>query len=180
MKINESVSPSVFKNLSIVVGLFIVFSVWQWVGGKIKELNYQPVYGESFASQEQLEKMDLEALPIVVAKSVAKSMNSAAINDLAIEAAFKAPEFVESVAPELKVTAAQRVFARYRPAISAVSNRAGAVVNGVYWRVGERIESMPISMDDGETVWPHLQSVTRNQAVLVVSGETLTLPFERF
>lgn len=187
MKVNESISPSVFKNLAIVIGLFIVFSVWQAVNAKIADLRYQPVQGESFSSGGESEKMDLKSLPIVVAQSqnTDKSIGGKTADDMAIEAAFKVPEFseaeaeVEVATQAPKITNAERLFVMYRPAVGAVSLR-GAVINGVFWKTGESLESMPINLDDGQIVFPVLSRVTRTNAVLSVGGEKLTLPFERF
>lgn len=185
MKINESISPSLFKKMAIVIGLFIVYAVWQGVNTKIAELRYQPVYGESFTSAERIETIDLQSLPIVVAQSVVKGVDSGAIDDQAIEDAFKLPEFsdedieieLESKGPE--ITAATKMFLTYRPAVSAISKR-GAVINGIFWNVGEKINSMPVALDTGEIALPILASISRNKAVLSVNGEKLTLPFERF
>lgn len=185
MKVNESISPSVFKNLAIVIGLFIVFSVWQAVNAKIADLRYQPVQGESFSSGGASEKIDLKSLPIVVAQSqnTDKSIGGKTADDMAIEAAFKVPEFseveVEVATQAPKITNAERLFVMYRPAVGAVSLR-GAVINGVFWKTGESLESMPINLDDGQIVFPVLSGVTRTNAVLSVGGEKLTLPFERF
>lgn len=90
MKINESVSPSTFKNLILLIGLFMVFIVWQWVGGKLDGLRYEQVHGESFANRAVTEEFDLRELPIVVAESLNKAVDSATANELAIEAAFQA------------------------------------------------------------------------------------------
>lgn len=179
MKINESVSPSVFKNLAIVIGLFIVFSVWKGANNKIDELRFQPVFGESFSSSEQIEKVDLKSLPIVVAQSTTKGLDSNEVNDLVIEAAFKAPVFVDVEVQEPKATLVEKVFLAYRPVVFAVSQN-GAVINGVFWRVGEEIKVMPVASENGQAIVPVVASVSRSQVVLKIANEKMTLPFERF
>ena len=54
------------------------------------------------------------------------------------------------------------------------------MINGIFWKTGESIESMPINLDDGQIVFPVLSRVTRTSAILSLGGEKLTLPFERF
>lgn len=68
----------------------------------------------------------------------------------------------------------------YRPAVSAVSPYKGAVISGIYWRVGETIGSMPVPLENGETAFPTLAGVSKKQAVLMVDGGRLSLPFEQF
>jgi len=179
MKINESISPSVFKNLIILVGIFLVFSAWKAIEARVADIRYLPVYGESFSNDEQASKVDLKSLPIVVAKSVLKSIDNTVVNDLVIEQAFKVPEFVElEVEEPTKISVSERMFLTYRPAVMAVSP-TGAIISGVFWRVGEQIKSMPVTSDEG-VIYPVIGSVSRSQVVLKISDEVLTLPIERF
>lgn len=186
MNIRESISPSVFKNMIIVIGLFVVFSVWQSVSKRVADLRYERIYGESFSDNSKADNIDLKSLPIVVARSTAKASSRKTINEQAIEDAFKVPEFVpviedgEDEALEApKATIAEQLFLTYRPAVSAIG-RQGAVINGVFWRTGEKIDSMAVRLESGETVNPFISKVLRDQVVLKVDGEVLTLPFERF
>lgn len=181
MKINESISPAIFKNSALVIGFFIVFSVWQAGNNKITDLQYQSVYGESLAVARPVEKVDLKSLPIVVSQSDAKGISGLDVNDLMIEAAFKAPEFVEVQVEvqEPKVTLVEKVYLTYRPTVSAISQK-GAVINGVFWTVGEAVKTMPTVSGKGQPVIPVLTSVSRNQIVLQIADEIMTLPFERF
>ncbi len=184
MKINESISPSVFKNLIIVAGLFLVFSIWQAGSKKLAELRYETVYGESFAGSEQQDVVGLESLPIVVAESVSEAGSDKNINDLTIENAFKVPEKAEvddsiDVISEPKLTVSESFYMTYRPAVYGVSVN-GAIINGVYWKVGEKMETMPILLEDGIAAQPYISKVFRDKVVLNVGGETLSLPFERF
>lgn len=181
MKINESISPSVFKNVALVLGLFLAFSLWQFGSREVSDFRYQPVFGEQFANSSTEEPIDLKALPIVLAQSENKGVDVKDMNDLAIEAAFKVPEFVEieEEVVEPKITMAQQFFARYQPRVVALTAK-GAIINGVFWRTGEPLAAMPVMQEDGQYVFPVLAAVSRNQAVIKVSDETVTLPFERF
>jgi len=179
MSINESVSPAVFKNLTIVIGLFIIYSVWQTVNNKISAVRYLEVYGESLSGDVQGEKVDLKSLPIVVSKSAVQATSGLAADDQAIEDAFRMPEpEVEEEVVEIKASAVEVLYFSYRPVVSAVSNN-GAVINGVFWNLGEKIKTMPFAVD-GNNLYPVLKSISRNQVVLSVDAEKMTLPFERF
>lgn len=179
MKVSEGMSPAVFKNMSLVIGLFIVYTVWQGVNNKIADFRYEPVYGESFASAGDAEKVDLKSLPIVIAQSDVVVADDNVLNEQAIENAFKIPEFATEEVDEPKITVAEKMFLSYRPAVSAITNN-GAVINGVFWKVGEKMNTMPVMLETGEFVFPVIAGVSRSRVVLRVSGEKLTLPFERF
>lgn len=181
MKINEVVSPSLFKNLAILVGFFLIYSVWQAVSSKVNEMQYLEVLGEYFDSGDRAERVDLKSLPIVVSESAVAVAGTVTADDQLIEEAFRPPVVeVEEVEEEVvvKVSAVQQVFGMYRPNVSAISGK-GAVINGTFWNVGERIVSMPYFID-GARYFPVLRGVSRNQAVLGLGDEKMTLPFERF
>lgn len=181
MKVNEVVSPSLFKNLAILAGIFLIYSVWQAVNGKVSEMQYLEVSGEYFDSGNRAERVDLKSLPIVVSESAMAVSDTLTADDQVIEEAFRPPVVeVEEVVDEVvvKVSAVQQVFGMYRPKVSAISGK-GAVLNGVFWNVGEKIVSMPYFID-GARYFPVLKSVSRNQAVISLGDERMTLPFERF
>lgn len=179
MKVNESISPSAFKNVILVLGLFMVFLLWQFGSKKVADFRYQYVFGEQISSAVSGSAISLDALPIVLAQSEHKGVDVEDLNDLAIEAAFKVPEFVDDEVKAPTVTTAERFYMSYRPKVAGVSKN-GAIINGVFWRTGEALNTMPLANDAGESLIPMLVSVASDRVVITIGGDKVTLPFEMF
>lgn len=181
MAIKSSLSPQHLKLAVVGAGLLVLFTVWDMVQGKVSNLRYQPVYGEQGPAVAEPVREELQALPIVMARSEAVNQPDSALSDAAIEAAFREPVVeveIEEVQEAPKITLVQQLLAVHRPTVNAVSTN-GAVVNGQFWSIGESVASMPLRAATGELVIPKVRTVNAKQVVMTVGSETVSLDFDR-
>lgn len=178
MQIKSSLSPQHMKLIVIGAGLLGLLTVWDVVQKKIADLAYQPVYGEQAPATTEVLREELYSLPIVVAKSETKALGESEISDADIEAAFRKPVFEEpeEASEPVKVTLSQQFLALYRPVVNGVSGN-GAIVNGQFWSVGERMASMPLRASSGEVLMPKIQAIGIDKVVIGLGDESLPLNF---
>lgn len=194
MKFENSLSPDSFNLLVLAAGLFGSFIIYQLIDGRTAQLRYEPVYGEVSAHAGELVSVQrLQALPLVEARSESPADGISRLNDQAIEAAFREPIFAVPTEPEpepevadviveepVQVGLDSRFLMTYRPLIGGI-NGQGAVVNGVFWKSGEKITLMPVhDVTSNQVHYPVLKRVNNSSVVFSLAGKDVKVEFERF
>jgi hypothetical protein len=176
----SSLSPQHLKLVVVAAGLLVLMTVWDVVQAKVSGLRHQPVYGEQGPVVSEPVREELQALPIVMAKSEVSYQASSELSDAAIEAAFREPviELPEESQDANKISLSQQLLNFYRPVVNAVSTN-GAVINNQFWSIGESVVTMPLRTATGELVTPKIHSVSEKHLVMVIGDETVSLDFDR-
>ena len=173
-------SPEVFRMLLIASGLSLAFFCYSFLQDSIKEMSYQPVYGENISSQVSPVSPRTLALPVVEASQPLETAHQPVADDALIESAFNfsEPEQVTvTVDVPVRITLAQQLVYRYQPRVQGVG-AGGAFIRGQFWSVGEQIQDMPIRDDKGALLYPSIQSISSVQVVLSLGSESLPLPLQ--
>jgi len=193
-RVQVSVNPMVLRYALLGAGLLILVMLWSGLEDRAKKIQREQVLGANQLAGEYDDAIaDLESLPIVYVKSERETERlNVNVADSRIERAFQRPEAMapdveviedraieeESSAAEQIVIPARDVFlAAYRPLVSGLTDR-GAVINGTFWRVGERLDAYPVEDDTGAKVVPVLVAVSARGASVKVAGDMVLLEFK--
>ncbi len=174
-------TPELIRLALFAVGAAIILLIWNILTGSIREMAYQPVYGENAAVVVAAISPKTLALPMVESAihDDALIADSADDDDMKIEGAFSAPKVEEPKTEEAPpaISLAQQLFMIYQPAIQGVG-AGGAFIKDQFWSIGESMTVMPIKASSGEIVYPKIASIGRSEVVLVIDGERLSLQLE--
>lgn len=196
MKFESSIQSEHMNIAVLFAGLIVAGISWKLLDGRIQELQWQPVYGESAQSEQEISSSEsYESLPLVKAVGKVSSSQSLMLNDRAIEAAFRDPIFAAPI-EELPEDAVEdevegpnlgdQFLIKYRPLIGAVSSN-GVVVSGVFWKFGEKMTTMPMQavsengqQPTGEVIYPRVIAARGGTVTFTLQDVRVPVEFDRF
>jgi len=196
MKFESSIQSEHMNIVVLLAGLIVAGIAWKLLDGRVQELQWQPVYGESAQGEQEVVSSDsYESLPLVKAVGKSADPQSMMLNDRAIEAAFRDPIFAapieeiseDAVEDEVKgPNLGEQFLIKYRPLIGAVSPN-GVVVSGVFWKFGEKMTTMPMQavsengqQPTGEIIYPSVSGARAGTVTFTLQDVRVPVEFDRF
>lgn len=182
MNLNFDLSPDAHRIFVIGACVAVLGLTWTTVGDSLKEIRYQPVYGESLGEVVAPVSARTLNLPVVEASAVIKQPITIDADDLLIESAFSKREEVpevdekdESPPVPTRPTASQILVMSYKPSVQGLG-AGGVFIDGQFWSVGEKILSMPVPGELGNLIYPRIVSISSREVKLSIGNDSVVLP----